>query len=282
MSISGGFARAVESACEVRATALQVFVKSARQWSGRPLAEAEARAFRRLLRRHDLERHTLAHASYLINLASPSAAIRERSIAALADEIERCARLGIPSLVLHPGSHLGRGEESGLERVASALDRALAGRRSGAVRLLLENTAGQGSNLGHRFEQLARVLELSRSSARLGICLDTCHAVAAGYGLADARSYRRTLADLDRTVGLSRLCAFHLNDSKFAQGSRRDRHAHIGEGRVGLEAFRRILADPRFRGLPMVLETPKDRGLDADRRNLALLRGLARRGRRRA
>ena len=273
MSISGGLARAIERAAAVEATALQVFVKSARQWAAPPLETEDVEAFRDGLRRQGLERYTLAHSAYLINLASPDDAVRERSIEALAVELGRCDRLGIPYLVLHPGSHVGSGEETGLRRVAQALDRLLS--RSGEVTVLLENTAGQGSNLGHRFEHLGTILDSAESSDRLGVCFDTCHALAAGYELAGAASYERTFAELDRTIGLERLRAFHLNDSKFGPGSRRDRHEHIGEGQVGLDGFRRLVNDGRFREIPMVLETPKGEDLAEDRRNLSVLRSLA-------
>jgi len=275
MSVQGGLPRALDRAREVDATALQVFVKSARQWAARPPSPEEAERFREGLAADGLERHTLAHASYLINLASPDDSILHRSIEALSDEVERCEVFGIPFLVLHPGAHVGSGEQAGLNRVARSLDRVL-GRRSrrGAVVILLENTAGQGSNLGHRFEQLGQLLEQTRAADRLGVCFDTCHALAAGYELDSARSYRSTMDQLDRTVGLSRVLAFHLNDSKFGVGSRKDRHEHIGQGFVGLEGFRRILRDRRFDDVPMVTETPKGVDLVEDRRNLATLRSL--------
>jgi deoxyribonuclease-4 len=279
LSIAGGLPRAVELGAELGVTALQVFVKSARQWDARALEPAEVAAFRRALAGRDLARHTLAHAGYLINLASPEAAARERSIRALGSELARCRRLGIPYLVVHPGSHMGRGEAEGLGRVVRAIDRLLAPRRGGArpyegVTLLLETTAGQGSALGHRFEHLARILDESRARDRLGICFDTCHVHAAGYDLHDDASCGAVFDELDRRVGLERLRAFHLNDSKARAGSRLDRHEHIGRGRIGLAAFRRIVNDPRFRDLPMVLETPKGEGTLLDRRNLRLLRSL--------
>jgi deoxyribonuclease-4 len=281
MSIQGGLPLAIERARSVEATALQVFVKSNSQWAARPLGRDEARAFRSAARDAALDRHTIAHASYLINLASPRRELREKSIRALKVELERCDALGIAGLVLHPGSHVGAGEEVGLTRVAGALDRALGFPRNGRppkgrprTRVLLELTAGQGTNLGCRFEHLARILELARGRDRLGVCFDTCHALAAGYEFRDAASYRATFRELDRVVGLDRLAAFHLNDSRTPLGSRRDRHAHIGEGHVGLEAFRLIVNDRRFRHLPMVLETPKGEDLAEDRRNLAVLRAM--------
>ncbi len=284
MSIAGGLPRAVERAQAVDATALQVFVKSSRQWRAAALDPDDVRQFRAALGRAGLDRHTLAHATYLINLAAADRVVRERSIAGLAMEMERAGQLGIPYVVVHPGSHLGAGVEAGLARVVRCLDRLLAGRRKSSpadgVTLLLEVTAGQGTNLGHRFEQLGWLLDHAKAAERLGVCFDTCHALAAGYGLSDARPYRETFAELDRTIGIERLKAFHLNDSKTPLGSRRDRHEHIGEGEVGLDGFRRIVNDRRFRDLPMVLETPKGEDLDDDRRNLARLRSLVKRTRR--
>jgi deoxyribonuclease-4 len=274
MSIAGGFDRAVERARSVGATALQIFCKSASQWRARPLDSAEVEAFRGAAARAGLLAHTLTHTSYLINLASPDDALWARSIEALVEEIGRAAALGIPFVVLHPGSHVGSGEKAGLARVARGLDEAFSREPAAGVTVLLENTAGQGSNLGHRFEHLGAVLRQSRRSRRLGVCFDTCHALAAGHEFRDAASYDRMWAAFDRAVGLDRLAAFHLNDSRFDLGSRRDRHEHIGQGFVGLEGFRLLLSDRRFAGMPMVLETPKDDSLDADRRNLATLRGL--------
>lgn len=281
MSIEGGVARAVERAERVDATALQIFVKSSRQWSSGPIGAAEAALFRRRAARAGLSGHTLAHAGYLINLASPDPAVRRRSTSALRDELRRCERLEIPRLVIHPGSHRGSGEEAGLARVVKLLDGLLlpgsGGRRrplAPGVTVLLETTAGQGSNLGHRFEQIGWILERARCSERLGVCFDTCHVLAAGYEFRDASSYRETFRRFDRAIGLARLLAFHLNDSKRPLGSRKDRHEHLGRGEVGLEAFRLILADRRFRRLPMVLETPKGPDLREDVENLAVLRAM--------
>lgn len=276
MSIAGGMERAIARALSVGATALQVFCKSAGQWRARPLAADEVARFRGAARDADLADHTLSHCSYLINLASPDDALWSRSVEAFREELGRCVALGIRSVVLHPGSHVGSGEDEGLDRVARGLDAALHGPDAvmGDVTVLLENTAGQGTNLGHRFEHLASLIERAACSDRLGVCFDTCHALAAGYEFRDATSYRAMWAAFDRAIGLDRLRAFHLNDSKRELGSRRDRHEHIGRGHVGLEAFRLVLGDRRFRGLPMVLETPKDVTLDEDRENLAVLRSL--------
>ncbi len=282
-SIAGGMPLAVERAASVGATALQVFVKSPNQWAARPFLGGETRAFRAAARAAGLDRHTVAHASYLVNLASPDDALWPRSVEAFREEMERCAALGIPLLVVHPGSHVGEGREEGSRRVVKALDalfdaRPLQGLRPAAVTsgfgVLLEVTAGQGASLGSSFEEIAWILGRASSGSRLGVCFDTCHALAAGYEFRDARSYRETFAAFDRTVGIARIRAFHLNDSKGGLGSRLDRHAHIGRGEIGLEAFRLILADRRFRGLPMVLETPKGQDLAEDRENLAILRAM--------
>ncbi len=276
MSIAGGMERAVERAVAVEARALQVFVKSSNRWDARPFAEGETARFREAARAAGISGRTVAHASYLVNLASPDEGLWRRSIASLAEEIGRCAELRIPYLVVHPGSHVGSGEREGLRRVARALD-LLLGPRGGAprgFRLLLETTAGQGSSLGCRFEHLARILADARSAGRLGVCLDTCHVFAAGYEIRDSRSYAETMRALDRTVGLGRVLALHLNDSKGELGSRLDRHEHVGRGRLGLEPFRLILNDRRLRGRPMLLETPKGEDLEEDRRNLAVLRAM--------
>jgi deoxyribonuclease-4 len=265
---------AVARARAVEATALQVFVKSSNQWAARPFADGEVAAFRRAAEASGLARHTIAHASYLVNLASPDEALWDRSVRALAEELSRCEALGVGALVVHPGAHMGEGEEAGLRRVTAALDRILAGGGNDSPVVLLEITAGQGSCLGASFEQLAWVLERARRAERLGVCFDTCHALAAGYEFRDARSYRETMERLHEAIGIERVKAFHLNDSKNGIGSRKDRHAHIGHGEVGLEAFRLLLNDSRFRGVPMVLETPKGDDLEEDRVNLGVLRGL--------
>jgi deoxyribonuclease IV len=284
MSIAGGMPLAVERAVSIGAGALQVFVKSSNRWAARPFLAGESVAFRAAARGAGLTRHTVAHASYLVNLASPDDVLWRRSVESFGEEMERCAALEIPLLVVHPGSHVGSGAREGSERVVRALDalfgaRPCEGVRAAAVpggfRVLLEITAGQGSNLGSSFEELARILRRAACSGRLGVCFDTCHALAAGYEFRDARSYRETFAEFDRVVGIARILAFHLNDSKGGIGSRLDRHEHIGRGQVGLEAFRLILADRRFRGLPMVLETPKGEDLREDRENLAILRAMA-------
>jgi len=283
MSIAGGMALAVSRAQEVQASALQVFVKSANRWKARALGPLEVDEFRRAASAAGLARHTLAHASYLLNLASPDETLWHRSITALREERERCASLGIPHLVVHPGAHMGSGREQGLARIATALDRVLregegrARKGEEEVTILLEITAGAGTTLGATFEEIAFVLDRARCGERLGVCFDTCHALAAGYEFRDRGSYRATFRSLQGSIGVERIRAFHLNDSREGLGSRVDRHAHIGKGQVGLEAFRLILSDPRFRDLPMVLETPKGEDLSEDRMNLAVLRSLVNR-----
>jgi len=273
MSIGGGMPQAIARAQAVDATALQVFVKSSNQWVARAFAPGEAEAYRASSREAGLDRHTLAHASYLINLASPDDALWEKSVVAFRVELDRCDALGIPWLVVHPGAHVGSGAASGIARVAAGLDRALRASEHGAG-VLLENTAGQGSTLGARFEELGEILAAVKQPGRVGLCFDTCHALAAGYEFRTPASYAETFAALDRAIGLDKLHGIHLNDSKGDLGSRRDRHEHIGKGKVGLEAFKLILSDVRFRDVPMVLETEKGDDLAEDRVNLEVLRGL--------
>ncbi|HJQ97723.1 MAG TPA: deoxyribonuclease IV [Candidatus Polarisedimenticolaceae bacterium] len=274
MSIAGGMPKALERARSVEATALAVFVKSSNQWRARPLAEDEVATYRREARSASLDHHTLGHASYLINVASPDPALWEKSTAALGDELARCAQLGIPWLVVHPGSHVGQGADDGMTRIAKALVQSLARKDTADAGILLENTAGQGSALGGKLEELATILERANDAPRLGVCLDTCHALAAGYELRDEESYGAFVDAVDRAVGLSRVKGFHLNDSKGDLGSRLDRHEHIGKGRLGLAPFRFLLNDRRFEDVPMVLETEKGDDLAEDRVNLATLRSL--------
>jgi deoxyribonuclease-4 len=276
MSIAGGMPEAVKRARAVEASALAVFVKSSNQWAARAFVAGEVEAYRKAVRDAGLGRYTLAHASYLINLASPDDALWQKSIAALRVELARCEALGIPWLVVHPGAHMGAGVAAGTARVAGALDRALpAGTDRNGAGVLLENTAGQGTTLGARFEELGDMVHRAKRKDRLGICFDTCHAFAAGYEFRSPAAYGDMLGALDRAVGLERLHGFHLNDSKGELGSRRDRHEHIGKGKLGLDAFRMILTDERFQDVPMVIETEKADDLGEDRVNLGVLRSVA-------
>ncbi|PYQ68514.1 MAG: deoxyribonuclease IV [Acidobacteria bacterium] len=274
-SIAGGTPRAVERGVEVGCRVIQIFVKNSNRWVGRPIDRPEARAFRSAARGAGLAR-VVAHTSYLINLASPVAELRRRSIEALAEEIDRCRRLGIPDLVLHPGAHCGEGESAGVARIAASLDEVFDRTAAAPIRILLETAAGQGSCVGHRFEHLRDILGAVRTPRRVAACFDTCHVHAAGYDIVSARGYARTIADFDRTVGLGRLAAIHVNDSKKPRGSRVDRHEHIGRGTIGRRGFRNLMTDPLLAAIPKFLETPKDDTLDLDRKNLATLRRLAR------
>ncbi len=272
-SIAGGLHRAFDRALSVGCETVQVFVKSNRSWAVKPLTEEEVARFK--AKAADTGIHpVVGHTSYLLNLASPDENLWQRSLDTLIVELERCETLGIPCLVLHPGSHVGTGEEAGLARVAEALGRVHAATEGFRARILLETTAGQGTNLGYRFEHLAWLLENTPQGERLGVCLDTCHIFAAGYELRTAEGYAATMAAFARIVGLDRLGAVHLNDSKGGLGSKKDRHEHIGQGRIGLEGFRLVLNDPRLAHLPGLLETPKSDDLHEDRENLAVLRSL--------
>jgi deoxyribonuclease-4 len=282
MSIAGGFRRAVHEAHAVGFQTVQLFTKNSNQWRAPALTREQVHLFRQALEETGVC-DPVAHASYLINLASPDDALWEKSIAAMAVEVKRCDQLGIGDLVVHPGAHMGSGEEAGLLRVARAIDEVH--RRTGEleVKIDLETTAGQGSSLGHRFEHLRAILDLVRHSQRLGICVDTCHIFAAGYSLDRPEGYDETIRQLATTAGLDALRVWHVNDSCREGGSRVDRHAGIGAGKMGLDPFRHLVNDPRFRHLPMILETPKgtEDGEDLDVRNLRILRKLVARPRQR-
>jgi deoxyribonuclease-4 len=273
--------RAVERAVATGCDALQIFTSSPSQWRPRPLPDAEVSAFRAQATAAGIE-PIVAHASYLINLASPSPTLRRRSAAALREELHRADRLGLTAVILHPGAHTTTSRENGLQYVAEGLGEVLEGRGTREAALLLEHTAGQGTVLGHRFEELRSILDQLDTAHPVGICLDTCHLVGAGYDIISTDGYRRVFEEFDAIIGLGRLHAFHLNDSKKPLGSRLDRHEHLGRGQIGLEPFRRLVRDERFADVPMLLETPKSAGtatspVDADPmdlENLALLRAF--------
>ncbi|HEX2252954.1 MAG TPA: deoxyribonuclease IV [Thermoanaerobaculia bacterium] len=277
VSVAGGMATAFERAEELACRAIQIFVKNANRWQGKPLAGAEVAAFR-ARREESPIGPVVAHASYLINLGATDETVLARSEAALADELDRCDRLGVDALVLHPGAHLGTGEEAGVERVAAALARVLAGRGGGGTRLLLENTAGQGTVLGWRLEQLAAIRAAFEGAAAglpaVGFCLDTCHAFAAGYPVHEPSGSEDFLAEADTVLGLDAVGCWHLNDSVKPFGSRVDRHAHIGEGEIGTGLFARLLADRRLAGVPLVIETETGDEMAGHRRDLEVLRAL--------
>jgi deoxyribonuclease IV len=281
MSIAGGLPRAIDRARAAGCEALQIFTKSTGQWRARPLPASEISEFRRKMDSSGIS-PVVAHNSYLINVGTSNRLLRDQSIAALLEELDRAEILGLMGLVMHPGAYTSGGEEEGLRLIGHALRDVLAARRRGRVRLLLEHTAGQGTSLGHRFEHLAAILEAVSGSPRVGVCLDTCHLVAAGYDIVSETGYRQTFQHFDRIVGLDRLHVIHVNDSKKPCGSRVDRHEHIGRGCLGLEPFRRLLNDRRLRDLPMLIETPKSDSAERKRQevdpldemNLRTLRGL--------
>jgi deoxyribonuclease IV len=284
LSIGGGLPRAVDRAVATRCEALQVFTKSVGQWRARVLPPDEVILFRRRVSETRIH-PVVAHNSYLINIAAAVPALRLQSQAALEEEYDRADGLGLFGLVMHPGSYTTGSEEEGLRLIALGLRNLLRARPDSAPLILLEHTAGQGTNLGYRFEHLATILELLDGSPRVGVCLDTCHLLTAGYDICSRHGYEQTFLEFDRLVGLERIKVFHLNDSKKPCGSRVDRHEHIGKGCLGLDPFRWLLNDPRFADLPMLLETPKletpesRRKSDADPwdlRNLRTLRRLIR------
>ena len=276
MSIAGGLERAFAAGVAAGCDCLQIFVKNQRQWAGRPLSDEAVAQYKAAEQATGLG-PVVAHATYLINMASPDAANRRRSVDALTDELNRCARLGVPYLVLHPGSHMGEGVDAGIQRIVRALNEVHKRTAPASVQVLLETTAGQGNSVGHEAEHLGRIIEGAREPGRLGVCLDTCHLFAAGYDIRTAQGYERLLGELSEHVGLQRVRCIHVNDSKGACGSRLDRHEHIGKGKIGKAGFRNLLTDPRFAGVPRILETPKGkdgRGTDLDRVNLRRLRSL--------
>jgi deoxyribonuclease-4 len=273
MSIAGGIHKALERGESIGCECIQLFTANPRQWAARPLSEEDVRQFRRRKAETGID-PVVAHDSYLINLGSPNEELRRKSITAMSAELDRCAKLGIQYLVMHPGSHGGAGQHSGARRIANALYQLLDGTPSSGVTVLLETTAGHSASLGANFEQLAQVIDLVKLDERLGVCFDTCHAFAAGYEFRTRKGYERTFQELDEIVGLSHLKLFHLNDSKRDLGSHVDRHEHIGKGFLGTKPFRMLMNDPRFRVAPMILETPKGKDMTADVENLAVLRSL--------
>lgn len=272
-SISGGLHLAFDRAQSVGCEAVQIFVKSNRSWAVTPLTEEDIALFQAKGRETGIQ-PVVGHTSYLLNLGTPDEELWQKSLETLIIELERCEVLEVPYLVLHPGSHVGAGEEAGLARVAEALGRVHAATPGFRTQILLETTAGQGSNLGYCFEHLAWLLENTPGGDRLGVCLDTCHVFVAGYEIRTPEGYEATMEALDQIVGLERLKAIHLNDSKGDLGSQKDRHEHIGKGYIGLEGFRLVLNDPRLSGLPGLLETPKSDDLHEDVENLAVLKSL--------
>jgi deoxyribonuclease-4 len=275
MSISGGLHLAIDRGIAAGCGVVQIFTQNASQWRGKMPTEAEAALFREKLAASGIH-EVVSHDIYLVNLAAAPGEVREKSLAAFAEEMGRCARLGIAKIVMHPGSHVGDGEEVGIRRICQAFDQLFDSVTEFTGQVLLENTAGQGTNLGFSFAHLQAIIDGSNHPDRFAVCFDTCHAFAAGYDIATRDGYEATMEEFERLLGMGRLQCFHFNDAKKGLGSRVDRHDHIGQGTLGLEPFRFILNDPRFATVPKILETPKGDHEEMDGMNLALLRSLVR------
>ncbi len=275
MSIAGGYYKAVGLANEAGCRCVQVFTKNNNQWKAKPITDEDVQKFQSALSEYEIT-HPLSHASYLINLASPNEELRQKSMDAFVIELERADQLGIPYVVMHPGSFTTSSEAEGLDAIARSLDEIHQRIPDVHSKCLLENTAGQGSNLGNQFSHLKAIVGAVDAPERLGVCFDTCHAFAAGYALADKSDYEKTMDEIENTFSIDRIKAFHINDSKKPFGSRKDRHEAIGKGEMGLEPFRNLLNDERFRTVPKYLETPKEssNGVEWDRENLSTLRSL--------
>jgi deoxyribonuclease-4 len=273
MSISGGIhnapGRGRASGCNV----IQIFTQNSNQWRGKMPTDSDVALFREKWDESGLL-DIVSHDIYLVNLASAPGDVRDKSMIAFQEEMQRCARFGIDKIVMHPGSHLGEGEDTGIKRIVDSFNALFSSTPEFTGKVLLENTAGQGSNLGFRFSHLKSIIEGSDSPDRFGVCLDTCHSFAAGYDLLTPDGYASTFAEFDQLIGIDRLACFHFNDSKKGLGSHVDRHDHIGQGALGLEPFRMLLNDPRFRSVPKILETPKGDKDEMDEVNLSILRSL--------
>jgi deoxyribonuclease-4 len=273
MSISGGLHLAIDRGLKAGCGVVQIFTQNSNQWRGKMPTEAEATLFREKMAASGLH-EIVSHDIYLVNLAAAPGEVRDKSLAAFGEEMARCARLGVGKIVMHPGAHLGDGEEVGIRRICAAFDQLFAAVPSYTGTVLLETTAGQGTNLGYSFAHLKAIMDGSAHPDRFAVCFDTCHTFAAGYNTATREGYEATMEEFDRLLGIKRLQCFHFNDSKKGLGSRVDRHDHIGQGTLGLEPFRFILNDPRFTRIPKILETPKGDNDEMDEVNLKLLRSL--------
>ena len=281
MSIAGGLASAIDRAEVTECEALQIFTKSSNQWRARPLSDVEVQTFRDRAIETGIK-PIVAHASYLINIASPTQALWKQSVAALDEEMRRAELLGLAGVILHPGAYTTSTERDGLLKIADGIADVIERKSNKKTQLLLEHTAGQGTMLGYQFEQLQKIIDYLHGTPRIGICLDTCHLVAAGYDIISPEGQSKVFDDFDSIIGFDRLKILHLNDSKKPLGSRVDRHEHIGKGYIGIEPFRQILQDNRLKELPMILETPKTSARSSsaieadplDLENLNLLRTL--------
>jgi deoxyribonuclease-4 len=274
-SVSGGIHTAFARAASIGCTTMQVFVKNANQWYGKPCTNDDVSKYREAEARTNI-RPVIAHAAYLINLCAVNPAIRKKSREGFLDELRRCELFGIKALVVHPGAHVGAGEEEGIKRIAESLNVIHEETQGFRTLSTLETTAGQGTTLGYRFEQLRRIIDLVEDKDRVAVCIDTCHLFAAGYPVHTKEGWDSTIKEFDRIIGLQRLAAAHVNDSMKPFGSRLDRHEHIGKGMMGLEGFRAMMNDPRFAAVPKILETDKSEDLHEDVENMNVLRGLVR------
>jgi len=273
MSIAGGVHTAVERGISTGCTTMQMFVKNNNQWRGKELTDEDISTYKKLLQESSIG-PVVVHDTYLINLCATDKEILWKSRAALKDEFDRCERLGVEYLNFHPGSHIGAGEKEGIKRIAESLNTIHDQTLGYGVRSVLETTAGQGTAIGYRFEQLREIIDLVDDAERMAICVDTCHVFAAGYDIATERGYEKTFEDFDAVIGLGRLAAFHVNDSKREFGSRVDRHEHIGKGAIGKTGFRLLMNDDRFRTVPKILETPKGPDMKEDVMNMRVLRSM--------
>ena len=272
-SISGGVFTAIERGKQATCDTIQMFNKGNNQWKAKKLEKEEIDKFFKTIEETGVTVST-SHTSYLINIASPDKKLAGISSSSLKEEMERCNLLKIPNLVMHPGSHVGTGEEEGIKRISTNLNKLFDALENNNVVLLLETTAGQGSHLGYTFEQIAQMIDGVEDKAHIGVCMDTCHIFAAGYGISDPKDYKATMKKFDDTIGLDKLRIIHMNDSMKEFGSKKDRHEHIGKGHIGLEGFRNIVNDKRLSKVPMILETHKEEDLKDDVENLKVLRGL--------
>jgi deoxyribonuclease-4 len=273
ISIAGGIDKSIERAESIHCTCMQIFTKSNRQWHAKTLQQDEIDAFKIAAKKSPLVQSIITHAGYLINIGSPNKVINKKSVDSLCIELQRCEQLGIPYLVLHPGSYGDGSIEECFNRIIENLNIILR-KTPGKTMILLENTASQGSSVGSTFEQLAIIYKKIIEKKRVGFCFDTCHAFVAGYDFRDEASYKELWKEFDAILGLNKLKAFHFNDSRKELGSFVDRHEHIGKGKLGLDAFSFLCNDKRFFDIPKILETPKDNGLQDDAMNIKTLKGL--------
>ena len=276
MSIAGGVHTAVERGESIGCTAIQMFLKNNNQWRGKPLTESEVSTYKDLLLKSSIG-PVIVHDTYLINLCAVDKLILQKSRDALKDELDRCEMLGVPYLNFHPGAHVGQGEEDGIRTIAESLNIIHEQTKGYRVRGVIETTAGQGSSIGYKFEQIRAIIDAVVEKERMAVCVDTCDVFAAGYDIRTEKGYEQTFEEFDAIIGLDRLVAFHVNDSKRELGSHVDRHEHIGKGEIGLAGFRHLMNDERFRDIPKILETEKGPEMKEDVRNMRVLRSLIKR-----